>query len=733
MLEQMFLTFMEGAVCVGAPYILHLCKNMFSSWVMASYISFWRSAIITKVSQEGVNPSSVWPLAMGCVCRCLRSSCHGFYALLRNGLWDDPAEAVTGAVYDDFVKAVGSHDLPPATAIYLTWRYCYLKCFVLIGIVWATASFDSWVPDRAALDSFAASLPQEIQPNRYETFVVIMSWWNPCLMYIWSSSFLIVLAAIFFAAPSRVCKRSNRHVSRYLVWVAWLWNFFLPFAVLLALTFRHTIDHRGLKEDLCVVAVSRSMSSPGLDLNSAVNKLEQQQLFSQRISTLLDDQDQSKVTASSARLWCQQHPDDWQVIFCQEVVDCVLTVDQRCRQEVCPSAPTEELQECNQRCLEYAQQSGGSSGQQFMESLSECRTTGSGSLKLQAPVISLSPEQASCGDATKQLEAMQRGFLQQQLNMKDQCTYASMAVDKVEYVAGFLVGVEAGKLLLPSALSILGGLAESIFNIKVLFPGHKEFPFLLLLTSFEALPIYMAMLAVAQQIVGDSTLLVTCLAFIAYVGLPALTGCLTRNLRTGPEHRWQFYRKVWLEYGLRAALGLAMFLSFSQYMRNLVGDRIVPLSPFRMIIGMLLNYYTRKTLTAVAATDAALSAFLQCELWRQAFAEADHAANKERILSLGPVLLRNGSGNQGAQLKPTETLTGNGPEANAIGRGSNVEEDQKDQNKKAEKVELGQCEALECQDNDKDQKEVAVSHPHHIFERDGQAPAEQKVTAKLSS
>ena len=40
---------------------------------------------------------------------------------------------------------------------------------------------------------------------------------------------------------------------------------------------------------------------------------------------------------------------------------------------------------------------------------------------------------------------------------------------------------------------------------------------------------------------------VTCLAFIAYVGLPALTGCLTRNLRTGPEHRWQFYRKVALK------------------------------------------------------------------------------------------------------------------------------------------------------------------------------------------
>lgn len=44
---------------------------------------------------------------------------------------------------------------------------------------------------------------------------------------------------------------------------------------------------------------------------------------------------------------------------------------------------------------------------------------------------------------------------------------------------------------------------------------------------------------------------------------------------------------------------------------------------------MLLNYYTRKTLTAVASTDAALSAFLQCELWRASFAETDRAANQD--------------------------------------------------------------------------------------------------------
>lgn len=48
----MFLTFMEGAVCVGAPYILHLCKNMFTSWVIELDLSFWRSANATKLSQE---------------------------------------------------------------------------------------------------------------------------------------------------------------------------------------------------------------------------------------------------------------------------------------------------------------------------------------------------------------------------------------------------------------------------------------------------------------------------------------------------------------------------------------------------------------------------------------------------------------------------------------------------------------------------------------------------------
>eukprot|EP00490_Sorites_sp_Unknown_P008802 CAMPEP_0114669768 /NCGR_PEP_ID=MMETSP0191-20121206/38550_1 /TAXON_ID=126664 /ORGANISM="Sorites sp." /LENGTH=453 /DNA_ID=CAMNT_0001926065 /DNA_START=278 /DNA_END=1640 /DNA_ORIENTATION=+ len=447
---------------------------------------------------------------------------------------------------------------------------------------------------------------------------------------------------------------------------------------------RLTLDSQGLQEDLCVVAVSRSMSAPGLDLNSAMNTLQQQNLFSQQISTLLNAQEQSR-TESSARPWCQEHPDDWHVLFCEEIVNCVLNVDQRCRQEVCPAAPAEEFQQCNQNCLDYAQQSGSSTGQQFMDSLADCSSSKGSGLKLQAPAMNIPANVTSGGDATQQIE--------------DQCNYASLAVERVDTVAGLLVSVETGQLLLPSALSILGGLAESIFNIKALFPGHREFPFLLLLTSFEALPVYAAMLAVTQQLIGDTTLLVTCVAFIAYVGLPALTGFLTRNLRAGAERRWQFYRKVWLEYALRAVLGVAMVVSFSQYMRNMVDQVQRPANLIQVQILLLLNYYTRKTLTAVASTDAALSAFLQLSCGGN---KVDREANKERVVSLSPVLLRAPPAVPSVSLKSLDLLgTEPGPAAPRMD------------------TEQEQAEAR------MDEKEATMSHPNSVTSanRAGTTPA----------
>lgn len=47
----------------------------------------------------------------------------------------------------------------------------------------------------------------------------------------------------------------------------------------------------GLLEDLCVVAVARSMNSAGTDLNSAVEQLQQQKLLAHNVQSLLVSQD----------------------------------------------------------------------------------------------------------------------------------------------------------------------------------------------------------------------------------------------------------------------------------------------------------------------------------------------------------------------------------------------------------------------------------------------------------
>ena len=58
--------------------------------------------------------------------------------------------------------------------------------------------------------------------------------------------------------------------------------------------------------------------------------------------------------------WCGQRVAranwDWLVNWYTKVIDCVLTVDQRCRQEVCPSAPTEEIGMLLPTCSNLTQQ-----------------------------------------------------------------------------------------------------------------------------------------------------------------------------------------------------------------------------------------------------------------------------------------------------------------------------------------------------------------------------------------
>ena len=95
-------------------------------------------------------------------------------------------------------------------------------------------------------------------------------------MYVWCISFVLVLCAVVTAAPALALRCAG--ISRRLVWFSWLWNFVVPFTVLLIFPLRETIDWTGIQEDLCVVAVSRALASPGIDMSSALGSLQQQGL-----------------------------------------------------------------------------------------------------------------------------------------------------------------------------------------------------------------------------------------------------------------------------------------------------------------------------------------------------------------------------------------------------------------------------------------------------------------------
>lgn len=100
------------------------------------------------------------------------------------------------------------------------------------------------------------------------------------------------------------------------------------------------------------------------------------------------------------------------------------------------------------------------------------------------------------------------------------------------------------------------------------------------------------------------------------------TGYRITSTKSGDEGRWHFYRLMWMEYGLRAVLmlvllGALLLWVFQKNMQQSLLDYIREdlLTP-RALVAMIADFLTRKSLTAVAGTDAMVSAFVQTETWR---------------------------------------------------------------------------------------------------------------------
>merc|ERR1719359_874016 len=95
----------------------------------------------------------------------------------------------------------------------------------------------------------------------------------------------------------------------------------------------------------------------------------------------------------------------------------------------------------------------------------------------------------------------------------------TLASAQAEYIVGALVALVSAKYLVPSALSLLGGLAEALLNNKAMFPGSQQGAWILILTTCEVVPVYAALLAMFQQLIGDGVLAVACILATLYGSL----------------------------------------------------------------------------------------------------------------------------------------------------------------------------------------------------------------------
>ena len=80
----------------------------------------------------------------------------------------------------------------------------------------------------------------------------------------------------------------------------------LPFTVLLVYPLREAIDWNGVREDLCVVVVTRALTSPGIDMSSALGSLQPGASGLSGLQSL-----QSAVQEQLSQAFCSKLPHGW--------------------------------------------------------------------------------------------------------------------------------------------------------------------------------------------------------------------------------------------------------------------------------------------------------------------------------------------------------------------------------------------------------------------------------------
>ncbi|CAK8992175.1 Cell death-inducing p53-target protein 1-like [Durusdinium trenchii] len=533
------------------------------------------------------------------------------YGILRNALWDDAAEATSGRFAQHLKYQAEESFSSGVVGPYLSWRFSYLLVGTFFGILSALLGMP-WLINADYEAFLARQLPAGVPVARFRTLIQVLQGID---IAAWA---ILVLLAIglalggFWAMPSWAI--SNVRSSRRVVWCTWLIGFLPPFLLFLVLPLRGFVDWKGISADVCAQSVVSTYRMPGSQLHFTLQLLERNNVLEESMKGLVGE---------TPRDWCLAQGRDWHESFYNRSVPCVWLVEDRCRSDFCDQVADAQMTQCLTGCLRMAIQNAPAQRKQMiLQAFENCdakaasQSYSAARLQAQSSAMATDYSTMSEADIINSMLLMQRVTI---TSFAETITWASV---QSEYAVGVLVAMMVGQNLIASALGLASGLTEALLNLKAMFPGNQIGGWLLILTTFQVVPIYMVIFAVFQQLLGDAFVAIAVVAATFYLSVGMHTGYRITSTKSGDEGRWHFYRLIWVEYGLRALFGLALLgamliwvfqKNLQQSLLDYIRDDL--LTP-RALMSIVADFFTRKSLTAVAGTDAMVSAFVQTETWR---------------------------------------------------------------------------------------------------------------------
>lgn len=351
---------------------------------------------------------------------------------------------------------------------------------------------------------------------------------------------------------------------------------------------------------------------PGSTLEATLNFVSSAGMADRNLELVLADTSE----------YCKQQGATWYNDFYDTTVACSWQVEDECRSEFCTAAAGSALIQCLTRCISYA----SNDSQQVPAEPYAARVL----VRINSCMNTSRPFVVAPPAKTNDIMSTEDGIIQMysdSLYMSRTLVVAgsesaSLASTQAEYVVGALVSLVAGKYLLPSAISLLGGLAEALINMKAMFPGSQHGAWILILTTLQVVPVYASFLSLFQQLLGDEILAIACVMTVLFTSLSILTGVRLLNLQVGDEEREKMYTRIRGEYGLRLVCAVSTagaivawanrkHKGLNEYVEYVLEEILTP----EVIAIVLIDAIARKIMTAVAGTDFVLGAFVSTEAW----------------------------------------------------------------------------------------------------------------------